>query len=84
MLAHHDNDLKALVALSCDVSEDEVVEKRFRLRNIFDSSVLPSLLVSLVLMILLQCSGHGAVTFYTVQMLKVSFNSYLKATALPL
>ena len=84
MLAHHENDLKALVALSCDVSEDEGVEKRFRLRNIFDSSVLPSLLVSLVLVTLLQCSGHGAVTFYTVQILKVSLNSYLKATALSL
>jgi hypothetical protein len=42
-----------------------------RFLDIFHSSVLHPFIVILVLMVLLQFSGQGAITFYTVQIFKV-------------
>ena len=71
LLTLHQNDLHALVALDSEVPESEVANNKFRFRNIFQKSVLHPFLVILVLMFLLQFSGQGAVTFYTVQIFKV-------------
>lgn len=68
ILALHKNDLQALVALDNDI-QDEAPEK-FQFRDIFNKSVLHPFLVILVLMFLLQFSGQGAITFYTVQIFK--------------
>ena len=70
ILALHKNDLQALVALDNDI-QDEAPEK-FQFRDIFNKSVLHPFLVILVLMFLLQFSGQGAITFYTVQIFKVN------------
>ena len=76
----HQNDLHALVALDSDISEEVVSDTRFRFHDIFQKSVLHPFLVILVLMFLLQFSGQGTITFYTVQIFTVSifsFNYYL-------
>ena len=77
MLALHQNDLHALVALDNEVPEEETDEK-FRFRDIFQKSVLHPFLVILVLMVLLQFSGQGAITFFTVQIFSVSDCSVCK------
>ena len=69
ILALHKNDLHALVALENDIQEE--VPEKFQFSDIFQKPVLHPLLVILVLMLLLQFSGQGAVTFYTVQIFKV-------------
>ena len=71
MLTLHQNDLHALVALDSEMPESEVPNNRFRFRDILQKSVLHPFLVILVLMFLLQFSGQGAVTFYTVQIFTV-------------
>ena len=70
ILALNKNDIHALVALDNDI-QDEAPEK-FQFRDIFNKSVLHPFLVILVLMFLLQFSGQGAITFYTVQIFKVN------------
>ena len=69
ILALHKNDLHALVALDNDIQEE--APEKFRFSDIFQKPVLHPFLVILVLMLLLQFSGQGAVTFYTVQIFKV-------------
>ena len=71
LLTLHQNDLHALVALDSEMPESEVPNNRFRFKDIFQKSVLHPFLVILVLMFLLQFSGQGAVTFYTVQIFTV-------------
>jgi len=66
LLSLHQNDLHALVALDSEVPE-EIPSNKFKFHDIFQKSVLHPFLVILVLMVLLQFSGQGAVTFYTVQ-----------------
>ena len=72
LLSLHQNDLHALVALDSEVTEEEVPSNKFKFRDIFQKSVLHPFLVILVLMFLLQFSGQGAITFYTVQIFTVS------------
>ena len=69
ILALHKNDLHALVALDNDIQEE--APEKFRFMDIFQKSVLHPFLVILVLMFLVQFSGQGAITFYTVQIFKV-------------
>ena len=71
VLALHQNDLHALVALDNEVPEEET-DQKFQFRDIFQKSVLHPFLVILVLMVLLQFSGQGAITFFTVQIFSVS------------
>ena len=47
-------------------------DEKFQFRDIFQKSVLHPFLVILVLMFLLQFSGQGAITFFTVQIFSVS------------
>jgi len=68
ILALHKNDLHALVALDNDIQEE--APEKFRFLDIFQKSVLHPFLVILVLMFLVQFSGQGAITFYTVQIFK--------------
>ena len=74
ILALNKNDIHALVALDNDI-QDEAPEK-FKFRDIFNKSVLHPFLVIPVLMFLLQFSGQGAITFYTVQIFKVNWHTY--------
>ena len=74
LLSLHQNDLHALVALDSEVLEDVPPHTKFRFRDIFQKSVLHPFLVILVLMFLLQFSGQGAITFYTVQIFTVSIH----------
>ena len=60
------------MALDSEVTEEEVPNNKFEFRDIFQKSVLHPFLVILVLMFLLQFSGQGAITFYTVQIFTVS------------
>ena len=72
MLALHQNDLHALVTLDKEVPE-VLRDEKFQFRDIFQKSVLHPFLVILVLMFLLQFSGQGAITFFTVQIFSVSW-----------
>ena len=71
VLALHQNDLHALVTLDKEVPE-VLRDEKFQFRDIFQKSVLHPFLVILVLMFLLQFSGQGAITFFTVQIFSVS------------
>jgi hypothetical protein len=48
-----------------------IILRMRRFLDILHSSVLHPFIVILVLMVLLQFSGQGAITFYTVQIFKV-------------
>ena len=58
------------MALDNEVPEEET-DQKFQFRDIFQKSVLHPFLVILVLMVLLQFSGQGAITFFTVQIFSV-------------
>ena len=51
--------------------DEEVVEEEFRFPELLKRPVLQPFLIILVMMVLLQFSGQGAVTFYTAQIFKV-------------
>ena len=54
--------------------DEEVVEEEFRFPELLKRPVLQPFLIILVMMVLLQFSGQGAVTFYTAQIFKVRTN----------
>ena len=59
--------------MTLDKEVPEVLrDEKFQFRDIFQKSVLHPFLVILVLMFLLQFSGQGAITFFTVQIFSVS------------
>ena len=61
--------------MTLDKEVPEVLrDEKFQFRDIFQKSVLHPFLVILVLMFLLQFSGQGAITFFTVQIFSVSFS----------
>merc|ERR1719219_2232587 len=53
----------------------EVVEEEFRFPELLKRPVLQPFLIILVMMVLLQFSGQGAVTFYTAQIFKDASSS---------
>ena len=50
---------------------ETMVEEEFRFPELLKRPVLQPFLIILVMMVLLQFSGQGAVTFYTAQIFKV-------------
>ena len=73
MLALHGNKVTAMNHLDSELDE-EVVEEEFRFPELLKRPVLQPFLIILVMMVLLQFSGQGAVTFYTAQIFKVGDN----------
>merc|ERR1719192_555196 len=55
--------------------DEEVVEEEFRFPELLKRPVLQPFLIILVMMMLLQFSGQGAVTFYTAQIFKDAYSS---------
>ena len=70
VLALHGNKVTAMNHLDSELDE-EVVEEEFRFPELLKRPVLQPFLIILVMMVLLQFSGQGAVTFYTAQIFKV-------------
>ena len=56
----------------------EIFMGRFSMRDMCRAPVLQPFLVLLVLMVLLQFSGQGSVTFYTVQIFTVSIIIFIE------
>ena len=61
----------SLLSLDTLEGEEEREREKFRLSELLDSSVLKPFLVTLGLMVLLQLSGHGSITFYAAHIFEV-------------
>ena len=72
LLVLHNNNINALSVVEHGGDANDVDMGKFQFKDIFKAPVVQPFIVTLVLMLLLQFSGQGSVTFYTVQIFSVS------------
>ena len=71
MLEAHNNNLNAVTAMESSEEEVLTIGDKFGIKALFRKPVLKPFLLTLILTILLQFTGQGSLTFYTIQIFTV-------------
>ena len=71
MLEAHSNNLNAVTAMENSEEEVLTIRDKFGIKALFRKPVLKPFLLTLILTILLQFTGQGSLTFYTIQIFTV-------------